>query len=107
MTRLLPFAAGLFVPTAIFAAVYLLQGENPIWGLVAGAIGLIGALSAELARLPLEHRQAELEEQQRWVAAQRERKEEGQHFGHEGLRRLQEDVARDEAIRKSRPPETQ
>jgi p-aminobenzoyl-glutamate transporter AbgT len=59
MTRkALPFAAAVALPSVIFAVIYLTQGENPVFGLVAGAIGLLGAFSAELVRVVQDHRDA-------------------------------------------------
>lgn len=51
MFRVLAFFASMAVPSVVFAAVYVAQGENPLFGLVAGVIGLLGALAYEVALL--------------------------------------------------------
>jgi hypothetical protein len=91
---ILPLAASVIVPSVLFATVYSSQGENPVWGLFAGAIGLIGALSAEIVRLLQAPHLArrELEEAIR-DAVQENRKPEK----HEGLARLHVDMDADTA----------
>jgi hypothetical protein len=104
MTRILrllaPYAIAVLVPSAILGVLYALNGRSPLWGLVGGGIGLIGALLATATRVLLAPKMGEsevealareLDEQERW---------EDTAHGHEGLRRLHEDVARDEERRR-------
>lgn len=96
---LAPYAIALLVPTALLGVVYALGGRSPLWGLVGGAIGLVGALLATATRVLLAPQMNESE-----VEALARELDESEHWedtahGHEGLRRLHQDMTIDEARR--------
>lgn len=54
MTRfVLPYAVALLVPSVILGVLYVLEGRSPLWGLVGGGIGLLGAALAQAVRVLL------------------------------------------------------
>lgn len=61
LRRLTPYAVAGLVPSVILGVLYALNGRSPLWGLVGGAIGLIGALLATATRVLLAPRMSESE----------------------------------------------
>jgi len=107
LRTLAPFVVATLVPSAILGVLYVLSGRSPLWGLVGGAIGLLGALLALATRVLMAPRMSETEVE---ALARELDEEEGwrdRGHGHEGLRRLHEDIQRDEQERQDRdePPE--
>lgn len=95
-----PYLAAALVPSVLLGAVYAVSGRSPLWGLVGGAIGLLGAMLALATRVLLAPRMDETE-----LEALARELDEQEHWqdsagGHQGLHRLHEDVTRDEEQRR-------
>lgn len=95
----LPYLVALLVPTVVFGVLFALSNQSPFLGLFGGGIGLVGALSALATRVLLAPRMTESEIE----ALARELDEEEDWGDHEGLRRLHEDIRRDEQRRHISP----
>jgi hypothetical protein len=53
---LAPYLVALLVPSTILGVLYVFEGRSPLWGLVGGAIGLLGAMLATATRIFTENR---------------------------------------------------
>lgn len=118
MTRALrtlaPYVVALVVPSVVLGVLYVLEGRSPLWGLVGGAIGLLGAMLATATRVLLAPRMTEsevealareLDEQEYWGDQPPVLRTESMQLPeHEGLRRMHEDIRRD-AEKRDEPPE--
>lgn len=58
----LPYQAAWIVPTLPLAVLYALGDRSPLWGLIGGLLGLLGALSAWVVRLWLARPTDEIDE---------------------------------------------
>lgn len=97
---LAPYVVAALVPSTILGVLYVFNGRSPLWGLVGGAIGLLGALAATATRVLLAPKMTESEVE---ALARELDEEEGwadTAHRHEGLKRLHEDIARDEERRR-------
>jgi hypothetical protein len=123
---LLSALAAWLVPSIMLGVLYVSQNDNPFWGFAGGVVGLIGALAAEVVRrlMPApvtDEGEKELEAlAQATVVANRMRERTNLPSGthqeivdliaekhrvdvHEGLRRLHEDIRREQALHPLRP----
>jgi len=105
---LTPFVVAFLVPSVALGVLYALGGRSPLWGLVGGAIGLLGALAATATRVLLAPRMSEsevealareLDEQEHWQDWGYRAPDSASDHEHEGLRRMHEDIDRDEERR--------